>query len=146
MKKLVPLLFALAFTSPVLASGVSKEEPVQHVKIANVTSMEDAKKIFIDETSEIKSYKKLDAAELHQLHIITYSLEKSVAYFAENLKKERRELAKEIAVVVEDIHIDSENNRKEKTQQHLTKYFKLADKFIPGILKYRNVAMPNKAN
>ncbi|MDH5601798.1 MAG: hypothetical protein OEY78_10905 [Gammaproteobacteria bacterium] len=146
MKKLVPLLFALAFTSPVLASGDSKEEPTRHIKLAKVTSMADARKIFIDKTTEIKSYKKLGAAELHQLHIITYSLEKSVAYFAENLEKESRELAKEMAVVVEDIHIDSENNRKEKTQQHLTKYFKLADKFIPGILEYGHVAMPNKVN
>ena len=130
MKKLVLLLLALAFASPVLASGVSEEEPIQHLKIADVTSMEDAKKIFIDKTSEIKTYKKLDAAKLHQLHIITYSLEKSVAYFAENMKKENRKLAQEIAVVVEDIHIDSENNREEKTRQHLTKYFTLAEKFI----------------
>ena len=130
MKKLVLLVLALAFASPVQASGVSKEEPIQHLKIADVTSMEDAKKIFIDKTSEIKTYKKLDAAKLHQLHIITYSLEKSVAYFAENMKKENRKLAQEIAVVVEDIHIDSENNREEKTRQHLTKYFKLAEKFI----------------
>jgi len=130
MKKLVLFLFALAFVSPVLASDAAKEEPIQHLKIADVTSMEDAKRIFIDKTSEIKTYKKLDAEKLHQLHIITYSLEKSVAYFAKNLKKENRTLAKEIAVVVEDIHIDSENNREEKTRQHLTKYFKLAEEFI----------------
>lgn len=132
MKKLVLLLSALTFASPGLASDISKEEPIQHLKVANVTSMEDAKKIFIDKTSEIKTYKKLDVEKLHQLHIITYSLEKSVAYFAENLKKESQELAKEIAVVVEDIHIDSENNREEKTRQHLTKYYKLAEKFISG--------------
>lgn len=132
MNKLVLLIFALAFTSPVLASAESKEEPVQHLKIADVTSMERARKIFISRTSDIKKKKKLDMTELNQIHLITYSLEKSVAFFVANLKKERQKLAKEIAVVVEAIHINSENNRKEKTRQYLAKYFILAEKFISG--------------
>ncbi len=132
MKKLVILIFSLAFAMHVMASDDSKEEPIQHLKIADVASMKDAKKIFIETTSEIKSKKKLDQLELQQIHIITYSLEKSVAYFAENLKGERQELAKEIAVVVEDIHISSENNRQEETETYLNKYFNLADKFISG--------------
>ncbi len=131
MKNLALLFFTLALTSPVLASSVSsKEKPIQHFKAADVTSMQDATKIFIDKTSEIKSKKKLDATELHQIHIITYSLEKSVAYFVENLTNERRKLAEKIATVVENVHLNSENNRKEKTQQHLTEYFILAEDFI----------------
>ena len=132
MTKLVILIFSLACALHVMASDESKEEPVQHLKIADVTSMKDAKKIFIEKTSEIKSEEKLDQLELQQIHIITYSLEKSVAYFVENLKGERQELAKEIAVVVEDIHISSENSRQKETETHLNKYFNLAEKFISG--------------
>ncbi len=132
MSKLVILILSFAFALQVMASDESKEEPVQHLKIAEVTSAQDAKNIFIDKTSEIKSKKKLDQLELQQIHIITYSLEKSIAYFAENLTGERQELVKEIAVVVEDIHISSENNRQEKTKALLNKYFDLAEKFISG--------------
>ena len=132
MSKLVILILSFAFALQVMASDESKEEPVQHLKIADVTSMNDAKNIFIDKTSEIKSKKKLDQLELQQIHIITYSLEKSVAYFVENLTGERQELAREIAVIVEDIHISSENNRQEKTKTLLNKYFDMAEKFISG--------------
>ncbi len=113
-------------------TDASKKEPVQHLKVAEVTSMEEAKKIFIEKTSEIKDKKKLDVPELQEIHVATYTLEKSVAYLAENLTGERQELAKKIAVVVEDIHINSENNLKETTQQHLARYFELADKMISG--------------
>ena len=58
------------------------------------------------------------------------ALEKSVSYFVKNLIGERQSFAKEIAVVVEDIHISSENNLPKKTKVHLNKYFNLADKFI----------------
>ena len=132
MNKLVILIFSLSFALHVMASDPSREQPVQHVKIADVTSMSDAKNIFIEKTSEIKSKNKLDPLELQQIHIITYSLEKSVAYFAENLKGERQDLAKEIAVLVEDIHISSENSRQKKTETSLNKYFILAEKFIAG--------------
>ena len=132
MNKLVMIIFSLAFAMHVMASNESKEEPVQHLKIPDVTSMKDAKKIFIETTSEIKSKKNLDQLELQQIHIITYSLEKSVAYFVENLKGERQELANEIAVVVEDIHISSENNRQKEAETYLNKYFNLAEKLISG--------------
>ena len=132
MSKLVILILSFAFALQVMASDEAKEEPIQHLKIADVTSVNDAKNIFIEKTSEIKSKKKLDQLELQQIHIITYSLEKSVAYFVENLIGERQELAKEIAVVVEDIHISSENNRQEKTKTLLNKYFDMAEKFISG--------------
>ena len=113
-------------------AGETKKAPVQHLKVAEVTSMEDAEKIFVEKTAEIRSKAKLDVPELQEIHVATYTLEKSVAYFAENLTGARQELAKEIAVVVEDIHINSENNRKETTQQHLARYFELADKLISG--------------
>jgi hypothetical protein len=132
MNKLVVLILSFAFAFPVMAGSESKEEPVQHLKVADVTSMEDAKKIFLETTSEIRSKKKLDVAELQEIHVITYSLEKSVAYFVENAEGERKKLAEEIAVVVEDIHLSSENNRKKETQALLKKYFDLADRFSSG--------------
>jgi hypothetical protein len=132
MNKLVVLILSLAFAFPVMASSESEQEPVQHLKMEDVTSMEDAKKIFLETTSEIRSKKKLDVAELQEIHVITYSLEKSVAYFVENAEGERKKLAEEIAVVVEDIHLSSENNRQKETQALLKKYFDLADRFSSG--------------
>ncbi|MCO7224365.1 DUF6746 family protein [Pleionea sp. CnH1-48] len=130
MKKLALLLFVLPLAMNVQAGGESKEKPVQHIKVKDVTTMQDAKKIFVEKTSDIKSKTKLDAQELQQIHFITYTLEKSVAYYAENLKGDEQKLAKEIADVVENIHISSENNRQKETKKHLDTYFKLAEKFV----------------
>lgn len=113
-----------------MATEDLKEIPIQHVKVVDLTSMEEAKIIFIKNTSEIRSKEKFNSLELQQIHIITYSLEKSVSYFVEHLKGERQYLAKEIAVSVEDIHVNSENNRPKKTKESLNKYFNLADKFV----------------
>ena len=130
MKQLALLVFSMLLSLSVLAADESKEKPTQHLKIADVNSMEEAKEIFIDKTAEIRSKKTLNLEEASQIHIITYTLEKSVAYFAENLKGEKQKLAKEIAVVVENIHIASESNRLEKLKKHLNEYFDLVDKFI----------------
>ena len=130
MKQLALLVFTMLLSLSVLAADESKEKPTQHLKIADVNSMEEAKEIFIDKTAEIRSKKTLNLEEASQIHIITYTLEKSVAYFAENLKGEKQKQAKEIAVVVEDIHIASESNRLEKLKKHLNEYFDLVDKFI----------------
>ncbi len=130
MKQLALLVFSMLLSLSVLAADESKEKPTQHLKIADVNSMEEAKEIFIDKTVEIRNKKTLNLEEVSQIHIITYTLEKSVAYFAENLKGEKQKLAKEIAVVVEDIHIASESNRLEKLKKHLNEYFDLVDKFI----------------
>jgi len=130
MKKRVLLLFTLIFALPILASEESKEKAVQHLIIADVISMEEAKKVFIRNTSEIKSKKKLNPLELEEIHIITYTLEKSVSYFVENLKGERQYLAKRIAIAVEAIHVNAENNHLEETKEHINIYFNLADKFI----------------
>ena len=132
MKELLFAAFCLAVTLPAIATDESKEKPIQHLKVLEVTSMKEAKEIFIDKTSEIRSKDKLDPPALSQVHILTYSLEKSVAYFVENLNDERQEQAKELAVVVEDIHLSSENSRAADTEKHLAKYFNLADKFIAG--------------
>ncbi|WHI45980.1 DUF6746 family protein [Microbulbifer sp. VAAF005] len=132
MRTLIALLFAVTFATTAQASPAAGEKPIQHFKVAKVTSLKDARKIFVETTEEIKGKKKLNPAELHEIHVITYRLEKSVEYFAENLKGERKQLAKDIAVVVENIHINSENNRPEKTRKDLNHYFKLADKFAAG--------------
>jgi len=129
VKTLVTLLLLFPLSFQVLATGESEEKAVQHIKLADVTSAAQAKKVFLKSTSDIKSKKKLDAAELHEIHFITYSLEKSVAFYAENLSGDRQELAKEMAEVVEFIHINSENNRKEKTKKYLNQYFDLAAQF-----------------
>ncbi|MCW9014190.1 MAG: hypothetical protein OQL06_10435 [Gammaproteobacteria bacterium] len=130
MKQLALLIFTMLFSFSVLATDESKEKPTQHLKVADVKSMKVAKEIFLDKTVEIRNKKILNLEEVLQIHVTTYSLEKSVAFFAANLKGEKQELAKEIAVVVEDIHLASENNRLEKLKKHLKKYFDLVDKFI----------------
>lgn len=130
MRLLIALLFTAVFSNTIQASPVTQEKPVQHLKISKVSSAEEAERIFIEKTSEIKRLKNLDEDTLHQIHMITYTLEKSVEFFALNLDGDKQKLASEIAIVVEDIHINSENNRIEKTQKHLNTYFKLADAFI----------------
>jgi len=130
MKQFVLFVFTMLFSVAVLAADESKEKPTQHIQIEDVNSMEEAKAIFIDKTAEIRSKKTLNLEAASQIHIITYTLEKSVAYFAENLEGEKQEMAKQIAVVVEDIHIASESNRLEELQKHLDQYFDLVDKFL----------------
>lgn len=130
MRLLITLLFTAVFSNIIQASTVAQEKPVQHLKVSKVSSAEEAKRIFIEKTSEIKRLKNLDEDTLHKIHMITYTLEKSVEFFALNLDGDKQKLASEIAIVVEDIHINSENNRIEKTQKHLNTYFKLADAFI----------------
>ena len=130
MKQLALLVFTMLFSLSVLAVDESKEKSTQHLQIADVQSMEEAKEIFIDKTAEIRSKQPPNLENASQIHIITYTLEKSVAYFAENLKGEKQEQAKEIAVVVEDVHITSESNRLEELKEHLNKYFGLVDEFL----------------
>jgi hypothetical protein len=130
MKKLTLLVFTMLFSLCALAADESKEKPTQHLQVADVQSMEEAKAIFIDKTAEIRSKKPLNLENASQIHIITYTLEKSVAYFAENLKGEKQKLAEKIAIVVEDMHIASESNKLEALKEHINKYFVLVDEFI----------------
>lgn len=127
MKKFL-LAAALAFVLPSHASDTAKEEAIQHMKIADVTSMQEATKVFQNITADFKIDNTAKALDLHKLHITTYTLEKSIAYFTENLTGDEQNLAKKLAIVVEDIHINSENNRQEKTKSYLSKYVTLADK------------------
>ncbi len=130
MKQLALLIFTMSFSLSVLAADESNEKPTQHLQVADVQSMKEAKAIFIDRTAEIRAKKPLNLENASQIHVITYTLEKSVAYFAENLNGEKQGLAEEIAVVVEDIHIASERNRLGELKEHLNNYFALVDKFL----------------
>lgn len=105
------------------------EKPLKHLKLQDLTSMEEALKVFNDTTAQIKSKTKLDAQELSEIHVITYSLEKAIAYFTDNLTGAKQEAAKKIAVIVEEIHLASENNRQEETRKHMDEYFKVAEAF-----------------
>ncbi len=132
MRHITLCVLALLFSSLSFASGVHDEEkPVQHFTVADVTNIQEAKRIFFETTESLEQKKRLDQKELHEIHIITYKLEKSVAYFSEHLTDKGKNLAQDIALVVEDIHINSENNRENKTREHLNKYFKLVEKLIP---------------
>ena len=86
-------------------------------------------KVFNETTAQLKQKTKLDSAAMNDIHIITYSLEKAVAYFSENMVGEQQANAKEMAELVEEIHLGSENNRVEETSQSLDQYFELADTF-----------------
>jgi len=130
MKQLALLVFTMLFSLSALAADESTEKPTQHLQLADVQSMQEAKAIFIDKTAEIRSKRPLNLENASQIHIITYTLEKSVAFFAENLKGEKQAMAKEIAIVVEDIHIASESSRLEELEKHLSKYFDLVDEFL----------------
>jgi hypothetical protein len=130
MKNLVLLVLIMFFALPVLATDESKQKPTQHLKLSDVKSMKEAKEIFLDKTIEIRGKKNISITEAAEIHIITYTLEKSVAYFAENLTGEKQKQAKEIAEVVEKIHLTSESNQLEKLKMHLKEYSKLVDEFL----------------
>ena len=125
LKHLAITLLVCLFSSSIQAS----EEPVKHLDLPDVTSKQEAVKVFNETTAQLKQKTKLDSAAMNDIHIITYSLEKAVAYFSENMVGEQQANAKQMAELVEEIHLGSENNRVEETSQSLDKYFKLADTF-----------------
>jgi len=112
-----------------IANGEPSDKPVQHLQLADIDSYEQAKQVFSNATLELQQKDKLDATELHEIHIITYSLEKAVAYFVENMEGEQQIAAKKIAEIVEFVHKGSENNRSSETKTHLKEYFALAETF-----------------
>ncbi|MGV6827102.1 MAG: DUF6746 family protein [bacterium] len=130
MRQILLITFALLFSLPALAADESNKKPIQHLAVADITSMTEAKAVFLDKTAELGAFKTVGLLEASQIHIITYTLEKSVAYFADNLTGEKQQQAKEIAVVVEDIHISSESNNLESLKNNLKIYSELVDKFI----------------
>ena len=115
------------------SSEDSSQKPMQHLKLSDLKSQEEALRVFNETSAQIKSKIKLDAQELQEIHIITYSLEKAIAYFAENLSEDQKKIAEKLAVIVEDIHLASENNKKEDCEKHLTSYFSLAEKFVKDL-------------
>jgi len=122
-------LLMILVTALHTVTAAASDKPVQHIELADITSFEEAKQVFSKATSELNAKDKLDAAELQEIHIITYSLEKAVAYFAENMQGEQQATAKKMAEMVEFVHIGSENNRSAETKTYLKEYFELADVF-----------------
>ena len=105
------------------------EKPIQHFKLEDIASESCAVEVMQSTTGQLRAKTNLDALELHEIHMITYSLEKAVAYFAENLSGPRQITAQEMAIVVEEIHLSSENNRKDNTKAALDQYFALFESF-----------------
>jgi hypothetical protein len=128
MKLLLILVIALSTFTATDTNASSNETSIRHLDLPDVTSFSEAKVVFEETTSALNSKTVLDAKELQEIHIITYSLEKSIEYFASNLEGEEQGLSEEMAVVVENIHISSENNRREQTEAYLEEYFELADR------------------
>ena len=108
------------------------EKPIQHLKLEDIATESSAVEVMQSTTEQLRAKTNLDALELHEIHMITYSLEKAVAFFAENLSGSRQETAQEMAVVVEEVHLSSENNRKEETKAALDQYFALFESFTNG--------------
>ena len=46
-------------------------------------------------------------------------------YYVENLTGKHQSVAEAMAVEVEHIHLNSENNRPDATEKHMNKYFRL---------------------
>ena len=133
MQKLTLTLIACLLSFNAFLATDTTEKPVQHLIVENMGSFLEAKTVFIEMTSDLKAKKALDKDELHEIHMITYSLEKSLAFYAENLSGTAQKLAEDIAVVVEEIHLASENNRQESTREFLSNYFELSQDFIASI-------------
>ena len=108
---------------------VAEEKPVEHLALPDVTSLQEAKQVFSETTAELQTKTNLDAVELNDIHIITYSLEKALGYFAENMMGEQQTTAQQMAELVEQVHIGSENNRMLETAVYLEQYLKVAKLF-----------------
>lgn len=106
-----------------------KEKPIQHLNLPDITSRERAVDVMDSTTAELKSKKTLNEEALSEIHYITYSLEKAVAYFVENSSGEQQAAAREMAAVVEEVHLHSENNRIEETRKALDQYYELHEPF-----------------
>ena len=115
--------------SELTVSNERDEKPIQHLKLEDIASESSAVEVMQSTTEQLQSRTNLDTLELHEIHMITYSLEKAVAFFAINLSGTRQVTAQEMAVVVEEIHLSSENNRKEDTKAALDQYFALFESF-----------------
>lgn len=130
------LLVSLSFiTASTLFPVHADEKPVKHITVADINSEQEAVGVFLETTEQLKNKTALDSAELSEIHVITYSLEKAVAYFFENELGEKKSIAKDMVKVVEEIHLGSENDRVEETRKSLEQYFDLAANFTPELLR-----------
>lgn len=128
------LTVLVTLISCLLSAAIYAEQtPIKHRIVADITEFAEAKKVFADTTTQIKGKTKLDAKELHEIHMITYSLEKAIAYFAENFKGEQKAAAEKMAEVVELVHLGSENNRTEETKIYLAEYLRLSEAFSKAL-------------
>ena len=107
----------------------ASEKPIKHLNLPDIETVDQASKVFKETTAELLSNKKLDASELNDIHITTYSLEKAVAYFVENSNGDQQHNARELAEVVERIHLASENDRPEEVREYLDDYSQRAAAF-----------------
>ena len=115
--------------SELTVSNKQDEKPIQHLKLEDIETESSAVEVMQSTTEQLRAKTNLDALELHEIHMITYSLEKAVAFFAENLSGARQVTAQEMAVVVEEVHLSSENNRRDATKAALDQYFALFKSF-----------------
>lgn len=106
------------------------QKPVQHLHLPDITTQSEAWDVLQATSKQLRNRQKLDASELNEIHMITYSLEKAIAYFATQSEPTLAKQAQAIAIVVEDLHLHSENNRKEASQAALNRYFKLYEPFL----------------
>ncbi len=129
------LIFLFITTSSILSFqsfniAFAADKPVQHLQLPDVTSLDEAKKVFLETTSILEGKRKLDAKELNEIHMTTYSLEKAIAYFAENTNGDQQVEAEKMAEVVELIHLASETDRADEVGVYLEDYSKRASAFI----------------
>jgi len=132
-------LFSLTISACITAFSVAHadektdtsaaEKPMKHLKLPDITNEKQATAVMKSTTKKLSLKSKFDAKELHEIHMITYSLEKAIAYFVKNTTGDQLATAKKMAVVVEEVHLNSESNRPEKTKKALNAYFKLESKF-----------------
>ena len=133
MKSVLLAISAIILTSVFSAPAFATKEAVKHMNLPDITSYDEAKKVFDQTTTELKEKNKLDETELHDIHMITYSLEKAIAYFSVNMKGDQQASAKEIAELVELVHVSAENYRAAETQMYLQEYFELANSYSEGL-------------
>lgn len=129
MNKTFKLTLTFLFSTLLANYSLGGEKPIQHLKLESIDNANVAKSVFIKDTQTLRQKSVLTPKVLSEIHFLTYSLEKSIAYYVYNSEGDMQKLAKEMAIVVEEIHLSSENNRGEKTRQSLDKYFSLAEKF-----------------
>ena len=70
-------------SSELKLSHEQDEKPIQHLKLEDIATESSAVEVMQSTTEQLRAKTNLDALELHEIHMITYSLEKAVAFFAE---------------------------------------------------------------